>query len=91
MRALPLVLLLAACGSMPPPTVVTNIQCPQPTAETLSAADELPVVPELSSDPSVTIGLLSSVIELDREVFANEKAKRTTLINHGVSQCRWSR
>lgn len=90
MRWIPMLLILTACASKPP-TVVTNIDCPQPAAATIAPADKLPQVPELSTDASAIIGILSSIIEQDRAIYDNEVAKRETLVNHGVTQCRWSR
>lgn len=90
MRWLPALLILTACASKPP-TVVQNIDCPQPAAATIATADKLPQVPELSTDASVTIGILADIVERDRVIYDNEVAKRETLVNHGVDRCKWSR
>lgn len=80
----------AACGTMPPPTVVTNIECPQPAAETLAAPPRLGQVPPIPADPAGAVGVLSGVIEADRLAYDNLVARHVTLINHGTQRCRWT-
>ena len=71
--------------------MVTNIECPQPAAETIAPARPLPQVPELSVSADVTVGILSNIIEQDRLIYDNEVGKRVTLANHGVEQCGWTK
>lgn len=76
---------------MPPITVAPLIDCSQPAAETLSAAEKLPEIPVLSTDPREAIDALSEVIKRDGKVYADEVDKRQTLIVHGVMRCKWTR
>lgn len=90
MRVLLLALLVAGCATKPP-TVQPIINCPQPTAEALSAAQPLQRVPQLSTNASETVNSLSVVIAQDDAAYAEEKAKREALIAHGVMRCGWTR
>jgi hypothetical protein len=82
--------IISACSPKPPP-ITAIINCPQPTAEALSAAQPLPRVPELSTSASEAINSLSIVIAQDDDVYAGEVAKREALIKHGTERCGWTR
>ena len=87
--AILLIASLAACAKQAPPVVIT--MCPQPSTESLAVPDPLPSVPDLSIDPDITIGTLSSIIARDLATYENETARRRALIEHGVDRCGWTR
>lgn len=82
---------VVACAPTPI-DVRTNVNCPQPAAEALSAPEPLPQVPPLDgSDPASVIGKLSETLAADVKPYEDEKSKRRALIDHGVRLCGWTR